>query len=250
MNFYTCIIGTELLNGRRVDEHFSFVNSELLKRGWEQKASFIIKDEPDFIADTFELIKKDPHSVMFSFGGIGATPDDHTREVAARVFADGYMDEHPEAAKIILDRFGESAYPNRIKMAHIPRGAGLLTNVVNKIPGFYLEERFFFVPGFPSMAQAMVVEALDRFYPQNRQKFKRTFTAFCSEENLIDVMNTLPPSIEFSSLPIMDGERRAVELYLADFNSCVVDDCYEHFVVNIEKKGISWRDGGYFEADK
>ena len=67
MNFYSVIIGTELLNGRRQDAHFSFLNKELLKRGWEQKASFVIKDEPPFIEDIFRLIKKDPDAVMFCF---------------------------------------------------------------------------------------------------------------------------------------------------------------------------------------
>lgn len=246
-NFYTCIIGTELLNGRRTDEHFLFVNKELLKRNWEQKASFIIKDEPKFIAEIFTLIKNDPDSVMFCFGGIGATPDDYTREVAANVFTDSKMHEHPEAAKLIKDKFGELAYPNRIKMAYLPVGSGLLTNIVNKIPGFYIEDRFFFVPGFPSMAQAMIVEALDKFFPQNAIKHSRTFTAYCSEENLIDVMQTLPASIEFSSLPIIDGDIRAVELYIASYISCTTDDCYEHFVTLIEKKGIRWLDGGYYE---
>ena len=71
MNFYSVIIGTELLNGRRQDAHFSFLNKELLKRGWEHKGSFVINDEPPFMEDIFSLIKKDPKSVMFSFGGIG-----------------------------------------------------------------------------------------------------------------------------------------------------------------------------------
>lgn len=250
MNFYTCIIGTELLNGRRTDEHFFFVNNELLKRGWDQKASFVIKDEPDFIRSTFEFIKNDPNSVMFCFGGIGATPDDYTRECAASAFTDGEMEEHTTASKLIIDKFGNNAYPNRIKMAYLPKGAGLLTNVVNNIPGFYIQDRFFFSPGFPSMAKAMVVEALERFYPANKPRYSRTFTAFCSEENLIDVMQTLPSSVEFSSLPIMDGDKRAVELYLASYNSCINEDCYEHFITLIEKKGIKWRNGGYFDSTK
>jgi molybdopterin-biosynthesis enzyme MoeA-like protein len=250
MNFYTCIIGTELLNGRRKDEHFEFVNSELLKRGWDQKASLVIKDEPYFIESTFQFIKNDPKSVMFCFGGIGATPDDYTRECAAKAFTNGQMCEHPEAAKIIIDRFGENSYPNRIKMAYLPAGASLLNNIVNKIPGFYLENRFFFVPGFPSMAHSMVVEALDKFYPANSPKFSRTFTAFCSEENLIDIMQTIPTAVEFSSLPIIDGDKRAVELYLASQNSCLTEDCYEHFATLIEKKGVQWRDGGYFDTVK
>jgi molybdopterin-biosynthesis enzyme MoeA-like protein len=49
-------------------------------------------------------------------------------------------------------------------MAYLPINAKLLKNVVNDVAGFYLEDRFFFTPGFPSMSQSMVLEALDRHY--------------------------------------------------------------------------------------
>ena len=71
MNFYSVIIGTELLNGRREDAHFPFLNSELLKRGWTHKGSFVIKDEPDFINSVFQLIKNDPkinHLILIMIG--------------------------------------------------------------------------------------------------------------------------------------------------------------------------------------
>lgn len=247
MNFYACIIGTELLNGRRKDSHFDFLNTELLTRGHELKASFVIKDEPDFIADVFELIKKDEKSVMFCFGGIGSTPDDYTRDTAARVFSDGYMEYNDDICKVLTDRFGDAAYPDRIKMGYLPRGAGLLANKINNISGFYLDERFFFVPGFPEMAHPMIVEALDRFYPKGEIKHKKTFTVFGSEGELVDIMQTLPPSVEFSSLPILDGEKRVVEIYLASFSSCITEDCFEHFVVHTEKRGLRWREGGYYD---
>lgn len=85
-NFYSVIIGTELLNGRRKDAHFAFLNQQLLSRGWEQKASFVINDDTNLMENIFNLIKLDPNSVMFCFGGIGATPDDYTRVVAGKVF--------------------------------------------------------------------------------------------------------------------------------------------------------------------
>ena len=62
-NFYSVIIGTELLNGRRKDAHFSFLNAELLSRGWEHKASFVITDAPQMMLNIFNLIKNDPNSV-------------------------------------------------------------------------------------------------------------------------------------------------------------------------------------------
>ena len=169
MNFYSVIIGTELLNGRRIDAHFSFLNKELLKRGWTHKGSFVIKDEPPFMETIYNIIKEDKDSVMFSFGGIGATPDDYTRKTAAKVFTNDIMEVNIGAKKAIIDKFGTEAYPNRIEMANLPLNAGLLKNVVSNVPGFYLENRFFLVPGFPSMAQSMIIEALDKFYPKNKE---------------------------------------------------------------------------------
>jgi len=156
-SFYSVIIGTELLNGRREDSHFSFLNEELVRRGYEHKANFVIKDDPDFLKDVFKLIKSDPNSVMFSFGGIGSTPDDFTREIASIAFTSEYPIRHKEAEKIIIERLGKRAYPHPIKMADIPRNSKLIANPVNKMPGFQLDNRFFFVPGFPQMAHPMIV---------------------------------------------------------------------------------------------
>jgi molybdopterin-biosynthesis enzyme MoeA-like protein len=238
-NFYTVIIGTELLNGRRSDKHFDFVNSQLLKRGWEQKASFIIKDEPKFIEDVFRLVKNDPNSVMFSFGGIGATPDDHTREVAAKVFSDGELVKNEDAFALILEQFGKDAYPHRVDMANIPKNSSLLQNVVNKVPGFFLEERFFFVPGFPSMAWPMITEALDRFYPKCEKKFSCNFIANASENELIDIMKMLPEDLEFSSLPQFIGEKKIVEIYIADNDEQRVQKWHSFFKEEMKKRGIT-----------
>jgi len=151
-SFYSVIIGTELFNGRRQDKH-KFLNDELLARGWEQKANFVIKDDPSFMEDVFSLVKKDPNSVMFSFGGIGATPDDFTRKVAADIFTNGETEQNKKALALIKEQFKEDAYPHRVNMANLPKNSILLKNIVNKVPGFGIDERFFFVPGFPQMSQ-------------------------------------------------------------------------------------------------
>jgi molybdopterin-biosynthesis enzyme MoeA-like protein len=218
MNFYSVIIGTELLNGRRQDAHFAFLNQELLRRGWEHKASFVIQDEPPFMEDIFKLIQQDKDSVMFSFGGIGATPDDYTRQCAANVFTNGNMEVNSGAKDAILDKFGDEAYPHRVKMASLPIDAKLLKNVVTNVPGFYLEDRFFFVPGFPSMAQHMIVEALDTLYPKNKAKYRLTLSAFCSENDLIDIMQNISSDVELSSLPIIEGDVRKCVISISGYD--------------------------------
>ena len=241
-SFYTVIIGTEILNGRRKDKHFEFVNKELLKRGWEQKANFVIKDDPIFMEDIFKLVKSDPNSVMFSFGGIGATPDDYTREVAAKVFSNGIIEQNQKALELIKNQFGKEAYPHRVNMANLPKNALLLKNVINNVPGFGVEERFFFVPGFPEMAHPMVIEALDRFYPENRKKYSCNFIVHSSENDILDIMKSLPLDLEFSSLPKFIGDKRIVEIYIADFDENRVKKWCDFFKDEVNKKDLRLED--------
>jgi molybdopterin-biosynthesis enzyme MoeA-like protein len=241
MNFYSVIIGTELLNGRRNDAHFPFLNSELLKRGWTHKGSFVIKDEPEFIKSVFELIKNDPKSVMFSFGGIGATPDDYTRKCVADVFTDGKMEINEGAKEAILERFGDTAYPHRINMAHLPINAGLLENIVTNVPGFYVENRFFFVPGFPSMAQHMIVEALDKYYPKNEESvYKKVLSATASENDFIDTMKEISLDVDLSSLPIIEGDKRYCVLSISSNKEELTNKEFNKFVDYCTKNNIEF----------
>jgi len=241
INFYSVIIGTELLNGRRKDAHFSFLNGELRKRAWTHKASFIIEDDIELVEKTFELIKSDENSVMFCFGGIGATPDDYTREIAGKVFTNGKMDFHKKAKEIIINQFKDKAYPYRVNMSYFPIGAKLLKNVVNNIPGFYLENRFFFTPGFPSMSQAMVLEALDKYYMKNNiTKYRKTLTAFCAEGDLINLMQKLPKNIEFSSLPNITDNKRQVVLSLSSYDKKILNRYFEKFTIFCQENKIQF----------
>lgn len=230
MNFYSVIIGTELLNGRRKDAHFSFLNEQLLSRNWNHKASFVIEDDTSLMKNIFKLIKDDKNSVMFCFGGIGSTPDDYTRQIAAEVFTNSKMEYHKIAKDIILNQFGSEAYPYRIEMSNLPVNAQLLKNVVNNVPGFYLENRFFFTPGFPSMSQAMVIEALDLYYDKNHIKnFRLTLTANCGENDLIGLMKELPSEIDLSSLPKIINNKRKVVISLSSLNEDLLKTNFEIF---------------------
>jgi molybdopterin-biosynthesis enzyme MoeA-like protein len=240
-NFYTVIIGSELLNGRRVDKHFEFVNKELLKRGYEQKASFVIKDQPSFMEEIFNLIKNDKDSVMFCFGGIGSTPDDYTREVAAKIFGDGKLHQHKEAFDLIINQFGDEAYPHRVNMSMLPKDAKLLKNPVNNVPGFYVDDRFFFTPGFPNMAHAMVLEAMDKYFIKNDKIYRYTLTADCSENDLIEYMKKLPDSIDFSSLPRFVGERREVDISVASYDQDSSQKWFDFFIDKLKAKNIDYK---------
>lgn len=240
-NFYSVIIGTELLNGRRNDAHFSFLNEQLLKRGWTHKASFVIEDDVNLMENLFNLIKADESSVMFCFGGIGSTPDDYTREIASKVFRDGKSEYHKDAKELIINQFGEEAYPHRIEMSYLPINAKLLKNVVNNVPGFYLDDRFFFTPGFPSMSQSMIIEALDKYFAKNSiKKYRLTLTAFCGENDLIDIMKKISQDVDLSSLPKIVNNKRRVVLSLSSYDKKLVENDFSMFTNYLEEENIEY----------
>lgn len=203
--FYACIIGSEILNGRRQDGHFSFLLQRLQTLGLSLYATFIIPDDPSFIKHIFQLVYNDPQSVMFCFGGIGATPDDYTRQVSADVFSNGVLKRHEEAQRRIVERFGDEAYPYRVLMADLPSESQLLDNPINNVAGYYLYERFFFVPGFPQMAHPMVESVIEKFFSHfNLSILRLSWTIQSSENELIPLMNLLTQEeITLSSLPIL-----------------------------------------------
>lgn len=239
-HFYAVIIGSEILNARRDDKHFIFLRDALLRRGHTLFSSCIIKDDPVLIHNTFAMIKNDPDAVMFSFGGIGSTPDDLTRQIASDVFSDGILVPHEQFTRDIVERFGETAYPHRVHMAELPKNTGLLHNVINNMSGFSLEDRYFFMPGFPEMSHPMAEEALERFYPRAATVYRKTLIAKTSENTLIEVMQQLDETIEFSSLPMMNGGNPIVEISLASENVQRCNASFQLFIDALEEKNISY----------
>jgi molybdopterin-biosynthesis enzyme MoeA-like protein len=241
MNFYVVIIGTEILNARRQDKHFAFVQKELSRYGHEIFASFILKDDKKLIARTYKMIKEDPEAVMFSFGGIGSTPDDLTREIASEVFRSSKPVVHHKFLQDILERFGKEAYPHRIHMAELPSGAQLLHNPVNNMSGFSLDDRFFFVPGFPSMAHPMIRNVIQKYFSKKKEKYRCTLLADTSENTLIETMQKLPDSIELSSLPMFVDDKPKVELSLSGENKEELQEHFQNFQAVLQAKNINYK---------
>jgi len=240
MNFYALIIGTEILNGRRHDKHFEFVKSELAKYGHELFASFIIKDDVELIKNSFEFIKNDKNSVMFSFGGIGSTPDDLTREISADVFTNKGLVRHKKFEQDIIDKFADEAYPHRIRMSDLPQGSDLLFNPVNNMSGYSLENRFFFVPGFPQMAHPMISSVIEKYFSTSKEKFRFTLLAQTSENTLNSLMHDVPHDIELSSLPMFINSKPSVELSLSGYDKTKIEHYFNMFKEELRSKDISF----------
>ncbi|MCB2216053.1 MAG: hypothetical protein KQH59_08290 [Desulfobulbaceae bacterium] len=147
------IIGDELLLGRRTDKHFPWALAYFSAIGVDLSWVNYVGDNEALLIETFRAIRA-RGEVCFCFGGIGATPDDLTRQAMAAAHERALV-RHPEALRMIENQFGREAYPNRVLMAELPVGADLIPNPFNNIPGFSLGT-IFCLPGFPEMAWPML----------------------------------------------------------------------------------------------
>lgn len=239
--FFALIIGTEILNRRRTDAHFDFVSKELAKYGNKLTGSFIIEDDPVLIIETIQYLASIGNSIIFSFGGIGATPDDHTRQCVATALSNGELYTHEECASIIKNRLQDRVSPLSLEMAELPKNAQLIDNVYGSIPAFYLEEQFFFMPGFPHMAHPMVETILKKFFNEKKEIYRYTLSANCKESFLVDVMNQMPKGVEFSSLPKSAGRRRwYTTISVASYDDALAKSSFELYIQKLDDNGIDF----------
>lgn len=209
------IIGDEILSGKRADKHFSkmleLLSARGLQLGW---AEYIGDDTSRITATLRRTLATD--DIVFSCGGIGATPDDHTRQCAAAAM-NLPLALHPEAKQKIQERICDTAQAegkpvdlnapdnlHRLKMGEFPKGADIIPNPYNKIPGFSIKHAsggaHYFVPGFPVMAWPMMEWVLDTQYAHlfHRAKLmeKSVFVFGSVEATLTPLMETIESEFE------------------------------------------------------
>jgi molybdopterin-biosynthesis enzyme MoeA-like protein len=225
MNFGLIIIGDEILSGKREDKHLAKAIALLGARGLQVAYADYVGDSPDRITATLQRAFASGDTV-FSFGGIGATPDDHTRQCAGRALG-REMALHPQAEALIIERMQdvarESGLPyeplrsdnvHRLNMGVFPVGADIIPNPYNKIAGFSCTGagggRVHFVPGFPVMAWPMVEWVLDTHYAhlfvRDEWKEQSIIVYGAMESTLTPLMETLERlhDVKVFSLPSVD----------------------------------------------
>jgi molybdopterin-biosynthesis enzyme MoeA-like protein len=210
------IIGDELLSGRRQDKHLRHCIEVLTVRGLQLDWVRMLRDDAAALQKAFRDIRHS-RDLCFSFGGIGATPDDITRQCVAAAW-EVELYRHPDAVSAIEARFGDGAYPQRIRMSELPKGSMIVPNPVNRVPGFSME-RLHCLPGFPEMAWPMLEWVLDNHYPDlvaSKEVEYALVLQDAHESELIEMMETLLAKyegIKIFSLPrFLDNDRRRLEL--------------------------------------
>ena len=246
--FGAVIIGDEILSGKRQDKHFAKIAELLGARGLRLSWVEYLGDDRERLAATFKRTMA-AGDVVFSCGGIGNTPDDHTRQAVAAALGVG-LELHPEAFEELKIRFaGEEITDQRRLLVTFPTGVRMIPNPFNRIAGFMTNEHYF-VPGFPQMAHPMIEWALDTFYRSEFQPVAETVekailltgpTAY--ESALLDLMERVVaayPTLRLFSLPSLVGkERKHLELGV-EGAPAQVDQAMEEIRIEVERRGIAW----------
>ena len=224
--FGIVIIGDEILSGKRADKHLPKLIELLGARGLQPEFADYVGDSPARITATLQRAFASGE-VVFSCGGIGATPDDHTRQCAAAALGQP-LQLHPEAAALIRQRMQELALEkgiayeperddnqHRLNMGVFPAGARIIPNPYNRIAGFSCAAAngggVHFVPGFPVMAWPMMEWVLDTYYAplfQGRAYEERSVIVFgAMEAALTPLMEAIEADfagVRIFSLPSVD----------------------------------------------
>jgi molybdopterin-biosynthesis enzyme MoeA-like protein len=234
--FGLIIIGDEIMSGKRQDKHMPKVIELMNERGLTLSWAEYVGDSPERITATLKRAL-DSADVVFSCGGIGATPDDHTRQCAGQALGVP-LALHPQAKHLIQERMQDTAKEqgvayepdrpdnlHRLNMGTFPMGADIIPNPYNKIPGFSCKGQgggaVHFVPGFPVMAWPMIASVLDAqysaFFRQNAYVEKSVIVLGAMEATLTPLMESIEaahPGVKVFSLPSVDHPQwgRHIEL--------------------------------------
>ena len=241
------IIGDEILSGKREDKHLKQAIQLLKTRGLSLTWAQYLGDDPERLIASFK------HSfatdaIVFSFGGIGATPDDFTRQASADAL-NVPIERHKEAVAEIEAQFGESAYPKRVLMADFPKGASMIPNPFNRVAGFSIQQHYF-LPGFPQMAWPMMEWVLDTYYSslfyQSPVIESSILVENVAESHLIDLMEAIVqnhPDVKLFSLPRLNVDKsypvKTIELGVKG-NQMAVDKAMKAIAIGVTEAGFSW----------
>lgn len=215
------IVGDEILSGKRADKHLPKLIELLSARGLQLGWAEYVGDDPERITGTLKRAFASG-DIVFSCGGIGATPDDHTRQCAGQALG-VELELHPQAEILIRERMQDVAREqgvpyepdradniHRLNMGVFPRGATIIPNPYNKIPGFSVGD-VHFVPGFPVMAWPMMESILDQRYAHLFQRgahVEKSVIVFGSMEAtltpLMEQVEREHPRVKVFSLPSVD----------------------------------------------
>jgi molybdenum cofactor synthesis domain-containing protein len=216
------IIGNEILSGRTQDSNLAYLAQKLNTYGIQIRQARVVPDVEHDIIDALNALRAS-HDYVFTTGGIGPTHDDITADCIAAAFGVDLVIS-PEIAAILERR---PAPPEimavRMRMARIPRGAGLIDNPLGP-PGFYMAN-VYVMAGIPRVMQQMV-DSLAGKLRRGVTVRSRSVTAFLPESQVAKQLGQIQddyPQIDIGSYPFQREGRFGTTLVMRGTDDAALD---------------------------
>ena len=167
-------VGTEILLGNITNTNAAYLSEECAKLGLSCYYQTVVGDNEERLTETLELALNRSDIVILG-GGLGPTPDDLTKEVAAKVCKkELILDEKAkEDIKKYFTKRNMTIPDNNWKQAMIPQDSVALYNENGTAPGVIIEygdKRVVLLPGPPNelkpMFENQVKPYLQKFNPE------------------------------------------------------------------------------------
>ncbi len=234
------VIGDEILSGRTADRNINYIAAHLTRVGIRLREVRVVADDEPAIVAAVNALRKS-HDYLFTTGGIGPTHDDITADAVAKAF-DVPIDHDPRAVELLMAYFarrGIEATSARLRMARIPRGGELITNIVSVAPGFMIDN-VIVLAGVPDIMQVM----LDDVTPRLRTGAKmltETIQLQRPEGEVADLFSAHQktfPDVAMGSYPSFADGRVSTQLVLRSTDSAMLKDAREELERLLASRGL------------
>ena len=222
------VIGNEILSGKVVDTNSPFLASELRALGVALKRIAVVPDELDVIADEVRTCHRD-YDVVFTSGGVGPTHDDITIEGVARGLGRSVIC-HPEIESKLRAFYGDAINAARLKMAEVPDGAELITDVSLNFPTLKVEN-VYILPGIPEIFRQKVIGLRSRFQavPYCLKVVYTRVGEGTIAESLHDTLRAFP-DLMLGSYPKINDPEYSVKVTLESKDTGYVERALQHLL--------------------
>jgi len=222
------VIGNEILSGKVVDTNSPFLAAELRALGVALRRIVVVPDELQAIADEIRACHR-MFDVVFTSGGVGPTHDDITIEGIALAFGRRVI-VHPEIEEKLRAFYGDRMNAARLKMAEVPEGAELITDVSLNFPTIKVEN-VYVLPGIPEIFQQKLLGLKTRFRaaPYCLKVVYTSIGEGTLAEYLNQTMRTFPDLL-LGSYPKIGDPSYSVKVTLESKDAVYVDQAFEHLL--------------------
>ena len=230
------VIGNEILSGKVVDTNSPYAATELRALGVTLRRIATIPDELPLIAAEVRD-QHEAYDVVFTSGGVGPTHDDVTIEGVAMALGRKVI-VHPDIADKLRTFYGDKINAARLKMAEVPEGAELLTDVSLNFPTIKVEN-IYVLPGIPEIFRSKF-ETLKPRLNADPYCLKVVYTRVGEgtiAEFLNDTMRAFPDLL-LGSYPKIDHPEYMVKVTLESKDAGYVGRAFAHLLTVLPEGSV------------